>query len=266
MAIHATALISKKAELGSDVDVAPYAIIGDHCRIGDRCIIGPHVIIHPFTTLGAGTRVHAGAVIGDLPQDVGFNGGRSEVIIGANCIIREGVTIHRGTKEGTRTVVGDGCFLMACSHLGHNVQLGQSVIVANGALLAGYVEVGDRAFISGNAVVHQFCRIGRLAMLSGLSAIGKDVPPYCVTAAVTRNRVAGLNIVGMRRAGLGAEERRQIKAAFDILYRSGLNVSQAVERIKALFPSGPAADFWQFAEASKRGLCAFGKTEGVGED
>lgn len=258
MAIHPTAIVSTSARIESDAEIGPYAVIGEDCYVGARCVIGPHVVIHPFTTIGAETRIHAGAVIGDWPQDVAFAGARSETVVGARCIIREGVTIHRGTKEGTKTVVGDGCFLMANSHLAHNVILGNGVILANGALLAGYVEVGERAFISGNAVVHQFCKIGRLAMLSGLSGIGKDVPPFCTTAGVTRNRIAGLNIVGLRRAGFSPEDRRNIKAAFDLLYRSGLNVSQAVERLKQEFPSGPAAEFWQFAEQSKRGLCPFG--------
>ncbi len=260
MTIHPTAVISPGADIAEDVEIGPYVVIGENCRIGSRCVLGPHVVIHPYTTIGAETRIHAGAVIGDWPQDVAFNGAPSATTIGARCIIRENVTIHRGTKEGTATVVGDGCFLMANSHLAHNVILGNGVILANGALLAGYVEVGDRAFISGNAVVHQFCKIGRLVILSGLSAITKDVPPFCMTASVSRNRVVGLNIVGLRRAGFSPDERRQIKAAFDILYRSGLNVSQAVERLRKEFPVGPAAEFWKFAESSKRGLCRFGES------
>jgi UDP-N-acetylglucosamine acyltransferase len=257
MAVHSTAVISSKALIADDVEIGPFVVIGEGCRIGAGCVIGPHVVVHAYTMIGPQTRIHAGAVIGDWPQDVAFRGAPSETVIGARCMIREGVTIHRGTKEGTRTVVGDDCFLMANSHLAHNVVLGNNVIIANGALLAGYVEVGDRAFISGNVVIHQFCRIGRLAMLSGLSGIGKDVPPFCMTAGVSRNRIGGLNIVGLRRAGFSADERKQIKAAFDTLYRSGLNVSQAVERLKVDFPSGPAAEFWRFAEQSKRGLCAF---------
>lgn len=257
MAVHPTAVVSNKAEIEADVEIGPYAVVGENCRIGSGCVIGPHVVVHPYTTIGPRTRIHAGAVIGDWPQDVAFAGAPSETVIGARCIIREGVTIHRGTKEGSRTTVGDNCFLMANSHLAHNVILGNDVIIANGALLAGYVEVGDRAFISGNVVIHQFCRIGRLAMLSGLSGISKDVPPFCITAGVSRNRVGGLNIVGLRRAGFTPEERKQVKAAFDTLYRSGLNVSQAVERLKNQFPDGPASEFWRFAEQSKRGLCAF---------
>lgn len=257
MNIHPSAVISSRAELGKNVEIGPLVVIEDDVRIGDGSMIGPHVVIHRYTSIGAGTSVHAGAVLGDLPQDLAFGGARSYVKIGDRCVIREGVTINRGTKEETSTIVGNECFLMAFSHLGHNVILGQGVIMANGALLAGYVEVGDRAFISGNAVVHQFTRIGRLAMLSGLSGTGKDVPPFCVVAGVRRNQVAGLNIVGLRRAGITPEERKQIKAAFDLLYRSGLNFGQALEKMKTEFPAGPAAEIWQFAEGSKRGLCPF---------
>lgn len=255
MQIHPTAIVSPECELGADVEIGPYCVIGGPSRIDAGCKLGPHVVVHAYSTIGRGTEIHAGAVIGDLPQDVSFRGGHSEVVIGANCIIREGVTIHRGTKEGTRTVIGDGCFLMANSHVGHNVVLGQGVILANGALLAGYVEVDDRAFISGNAVVHQFCKVGRLAMVSGISGISKDLPPYCI--AFERNRVAGLNVVGLRRAGFSTEQRQQIKQAFDVLFRSGLNQSQAYDELKRLFPEGPASEFWRFIERSTRGLCAF---------
>jgi UDP-N-acetylglucosamine acyltransferase len=161
-------------------------------------------------------------------------------------------------------VVGDGCYLMANSHLAHNVQLGKKVILANGALLAGYVEVGDGAFLSGNAIVHQFVRIGRLAMISGGGGIGKDVPPFCTTMGIARNTIAGLNIVGLRRAGFTAAQRQEIKRAFAILYRSGLNVSQALARLRAEFSDGPAREIWEFAAASKRGVCpaiAGGETE-----
>ena len=205
--------------------------------------------------LGRRCRVHACAVLGDLPQDLAFNDEPSYVKIGSNCVLREGVTIHRGTKPGTSTIVGDNCFLMANSHLAHNVQLGNGVIIANGALLAGYVEVGERAFISGNAVIHQFTRIGRLAMLSGCSGIGKDVPPFCTTVGVCRNRIAGLNVVGLRRAGIGPEDRQAIRGAIKVLYRSGLNVSQALERIKKEFPQPAVQEICAFIEASKRGIC-----------
>ncbi len=255
MSIHKTALIDESARLGEGVRVGPYAYIAANTDIGDGCEIGPHSVIHSHTTLGARCRVHAGAVLGDIPQDLAFEGGESYLRIGPDCIIREGVTIHRGTKSGSTTEVGEGCFLMAFSHLAHNVRLGRGVIMANGALCGGYVEVGDMAFLSGNVVVHQFCRVGRLAMLSGNSGISKDLPPYCVTVGCSRNAVGSLNVVGMRRAGVSPEDRKGIKRAFQLLYRSGLNTEQAVRRMKEELPERPAAEFIPFIESAQRGIC-----------
>jgi UDP-N-acetylglucosamine acyltransferase len=241
--------------------IHPTAIIEDGAVIGDNADIGPHVVILRNVSIGPNCRVHAGAVIGDLPQDLAFQEAETFVRIGADCVIREHVTIHRGTKPDTATVVGDGCYLMAHSHLAHNVCLGNRVIVANGALLAGYVEVGELAFISGNVVVHQFVRIGRLAMLSGGCGIGKDVPPFCTTVGLQRNAIGGVNAVGMRRAGLSPAERAQVKQAFTLLYRSHLNVSQALERIRQEFTDGPAMELAQFVAASRRGICTMRAAE-----
>lgn len=266
MSIHPKAEIDPTAKLGRDVSVGPFAVILGGTEIGDGCVIGPHAVIHPYTTLGPGCRVHAGAVLGDLPQDLAFKDAVSRVVIGANCTIREGVTVHRGTKEGTETVVGDNCFLMALSHLAHNCRLGKNVILANGVMLAGYVEVGDRAFLSGYTGAHQFVRIGRLAMLAGGCIARKDVPPFCTAVGMEHGRVVGLNVVGMRRAGLSPAERAEVKKAFNLLYRSGLNVSQAAERMKGELTSAPAAEFREFVEASKRGVCGFKAGEGGDEE
>ncbi len=255
MAIHPTALVSAGAELGPEVEVGPYAIIGEGVAVGARCRIGPHAVLHPGAELGDDCTVHAHAVIADLPQDLGFGGGPSRVVVGAGTTLREGVTIHRGTHKGSATVIGARCFLMANSHVGHNAVLGDRVLMANGVLLAGYVEIGDGAFLSGNCAVHQFVRIGRLAMLGGLCAVTKDVPPFCTVRTHTLNRLGGLNVVGMRRAGLGPAERLAVKRAFGLLYLSGLNVSQAREEMLGAFPDGPAAEFAAFLDGSRRGLC-----------
>lgn len=257
MSIHPTAIVNSGAQLGANVTIGPYCVIEADVKIGDNTLIGPHVTILPYTTIGAGCNIHANAVLGDLPQDTGFKDAVSYVRIGANCVIREGVTIHRGTKPETETVAGDGCYLMANSHLAHNVRLGNGVILANGALLAGYVEVGDRAFISGNAVIHQFCRVGRLAMLGGGGAISKDLPPFCIVRYSQINALAGLNIVGLRRGGISAPDRIAIKRAFHIVYQSGLNVTQSVARIRAESPTGVVLEFCEFIETSKRGICRF---------
>ena len=257
MSIHPSAWVDPKAKLGDSVEVGPFAVIEGGAQIGDRCVIGPHAVIRRFVTMGPGCRVYPGACIGDEPQDLAFKGVDSFVRVGANCVMREGVTIHRGTKEGTVTQVGDNCFLMANSHLAHNVKLGNNVILANGALLGGYVEVADRAFISGNSAVHQFVRIGTLVMASGCAVMTKDVPPYCIVPATGLNRVVGLNVVGMRRAGMSSEDRLAVRRGFKVLYCSGLNVAQAVERLKKEFPEGPVRAMWEFIEGSKRGICAY---------
>ena len=258
MSIHPTAIVSPKAELGAEVTVGPMAIIEDDVTIGDHCHIGSHAVIMRYTTLGADCRVHSHAVLGDLPQDLAFDGRESYVRIGAACIIREGVTVHRGTKPGTVTEVGNRCFLMANSHLGHNVRLGDKVILANGALLGGYVEVGAGAFISGNCLVHQFVRVGRLAMLGGGCATTKDVPPFCIMPSLHLNQVTGLNIIGLRRAGMSPADRLTLKKAFKILYLSGLNFNLAAAQISKEFQSGPARELADFVTASRRGICRHG--------
>lgn len=258
---HPTAVIEPGAEVAECVEVGPFAYIQAGARIGRGSRIGPHVTVMGGVELGEDCRVHAGAVLGDLPQDLAFKGEPSSVRIGHRCVLREGVTVHRGTKPGTATVVGDDCFLMANSHLAHNVQLGPQTIVANGALLAGYVEVGARAFISGNVAVHQFVKIGRLAMLGGGAGVSKDVPPFCTLRPCALNTVAGLNVVGMRRAGMSPEQRMDVRRAFKLLFRSGLNPMQASEAIRSQLPDGPAHDMARFVDTATRGLCAMGGGE-----
>jgi UDP-N-acetylglucosamine acyltransferase len=257
MPIHPTAIVHKNAELGANVSIGPYAVIDDKVQIADGVTIGPHVVVHKYVSLGQNCVIHAHAVIGDLPQDLVYQDCVSYVKVGAGVVIREGATIHRGTKPNTATEVGSDCYLMAYSHLAHNVRLGNNVVVCNGALLAGYVEVGDRAFISGNCVIHQFTRIGRIAMLGGNCGISKDILPFCTTKSVTPNCVLGLNVVGMRRAGINAADRLKIKSAFTTLYKSGLNISQAVARLKNEDNSPYAREYAEFIESSKRGICGF---------
>lgn len=255
MNIHSTAIIHPGARLAPTVTIGPFCFVDDQVQLDDGVVLGPQVTILRYTSVGAGTVVHANAVLGDKPQDIAFQDQESYVRIGKNCLIREGVTIHRGTKPQTATEVGDHCFLMANSHVGHNARLDHHVILANGVLLGGYVEVGDRAFLSGNSAFHQFIRVGRVAMVSGLCAMSKDIPPYCATQGASGNIIFGLNVVGMRRAGMTAADRLAVKRAFNILYRSGLNVTQALARLKQEFASGPAAAFAAFVETSRRGIC-----------
>jgi UDP-N-acetylglucosamine acyltransferase len=255
--LHPTAVIHPDAQLGANVSVGAYAVVEGAARIGDDCTIQAHAVIGARVRMGRGNLIGYGAIIGGEPQDFAFKPEtHSEVILGEGNKIREYCTIHRGTAEGSATIVGDGCFLMAGAHLGHNVRLGNGVILANNALLGGHVIVEDRVFIGGGSVFHQHMRVGRLAMCQGLSGFSKDIPPY--TVAGERNGVAGLNVVGMRRAGLGAGQRAEIKACFALLYRSGLNVSQALAAAGERTWGPEAAAFWEFVlAAKKRGLCDF---------
>jgi UDP-N-acetylglucosamine acyltransferase len=191
---------------------------------------------------------------------------RSRVVVGEGTRIGEYVTIHRGTTDGSETVVGGGCFLMGGAHLAHNVRLGDGVIIANNALLGGYVHVEDRVFIGGGCVFHQHIRVGRLAICQGASAFSKDIPPFVIAAE--RNGVAGLNVVGLRRAGMDSAERAEIKRAFDLLYRSGKNATQAIAAARAGDWGDAGRAFWDFvAAAKKKGLCAWlGSRRGAAGD
>jgi UDP-N-acetylglucosamine acyltransferase len=264
--LHPTAVIHPDAQLGANVTVGPYAVIEGAARLGDRCEVQAHAVIGAQVEMGEDNVIGYGAIIGGDPQDFAFKDEiRSAVRIGNGNKIREYSTIHRGTSEGSATVVGDGCFLMAGAHLAHNVVLGNHVILANNVLLGGHVHVGDRVFIGGGCVFHQFVRVGRLAICQGLSAFSKDVPPF--TTAAERNGVAGLNVVGLRRAGFSAAQRAQIKEAFALLYRQGLNTTQALAAARELALSPETREFFDFvAAAKKRGICDFLATRDGGTD
>ena len=214
--------------------------------------------MYAHSSIGAGCVIHAGAVIGDLPQDLAFDPENvSSVRIGDRCTIREGVTVHRGTKPDTETVIGDDCFFMVNSHIAHNCIVGNRVIFANGVLLAGYVTIGDGAFLSGNTVVHQFCKVGRLAMMSGLSAISKDLPPFFVTRSSTVNAVSGINSVGMRRANLAGDARSSVKNVFRKIYLGEHNISDTLAELEKEDLSPEAWEVVDFIKTSERGICGY---------
>jgi UDP-N-acetylglucosamine acyltransferase len=251
--IHPTAIIDPKAQLDPSVEVGPYAVIDGHVSMGPGCRVGPHVYLTGHTRIGANNRFYAGCVVGEAPQDVKYNDEPTELRMGDNNLVREGATVHRSAKVGEATVIGSNNFLMVNCHIGHNVLLGNHVILANGALLAGHVEVGDRAFISGNCLVHQFVRVGTLAIMQGGSAISRDLPPY--TVARWSNGICGLNAIGLRRAGLSAEERLELKKLYHKLFRSGENLSDAVTQARQEFTSAPAKVLLDFVASAKRGVC-----------
>ena len=253
--IHPTAIVEPGAQLGADVRIGPLAYVAATAVLGDGCVLAPHAVVLDHTTLGARCTVHSGAVIGDLPQDLSFKNEPSYVVTGDDCTFREGVTIHRGTKPGSTTRIGHHVFMMANAHAAHNCEVGDHVVMANSAALGGYVAVGERCFIGGNVGVHQFCHIGRLAMIGSMAFISKDLPPFCIAPSSRNSFVAGLNLVGLRRAGLDAARRAQIKQAFHVIYRSGLNASQAQERLRADTGNPFAQEFADFLAQATRGIC-----------
>jgi len=258
--IHPTAIIDSTARLGANVRVGAYALVEAGAEIGDGCEIQAHAVIGGYVRMGRENLIGNGAIIGGDPQDFSFSSSiKSEVRIGDRNKIREYCTIHRGSKDGGVTSVGDECFLMGGVHLAHDVKIGNHVVIANNSLLAGYVQVEDRVFIGGGCVFHQFVRVGRLSICQGISGYGKDLPPYVIGAEI--NGIAGLNVIGLRRAGFTGDERKEVKDAFSLLFRSGLNVSQALEEAGKRIWGEKTQPFWDFvASAKKRGLCALLRT------
>ena len=251
--IHPTALIHPQAKLHSTVRVGPYAIVDEAVEIGADCVLGPHVHITGVTRIGSGNRFHTGCVIGDAPQDLKYKDEPTRLTIGDRNVFREHFTVHRSNKIAGQTVIGSDNFLMQHCHVAHDCVLGNQVIIAGGAQLAGHVTVQDRAFISGNCLVHQFTTIGTLSIMQGGAGIGKDLPPYCV--AVLRNTICGLNIIGLRRAGLSPAERLELKRVYRTLFRSGLNRAEGLTRARAEADSAAARTLIEFVAASKRGVC-----------
>lgn len=252
--IDATAIVAPGARLGSGVRVGHYAIVGDNVVVGDRTVIGPHAVLDGWTVIGEDCRIHAGAVIGNEPQDLKYTGAQSWVRIGRRNVIREYVTIHRATEEGGETTIGDDNLLMAYVHVAHNCKIGNGVILANAVMLAGHVSIEDAAIIGGMTPIHQFVRIGRHSFIGGGSRIPQDIPPF-VRCAGNPLRVAGLNSVGLARRGFPAEVVAELKRAYRTVYRSELNVTQALEKARAeLKPFPEVTAFLDFIAASERGI------------
>ena len=253
--IHPTAIVDPDAQIGVAVEIGPFSVIGPQAVIGQKTIVQSHVVIEGQVTIGSGNFIGHGAIIGAPPQDVSFSPERKTMVeIGNENVIREYCTIHRGSPEGSVTRIGNKNFLMAGAHVGHNCAVGNNIVIANNCLLAGHVRVDDGAFLGGGSTFHQHMHIGRLVMVQGSSAFGKALPPFVIAAE--RNSVFGVNVVGLRRAGFSQKDRDQIKAAFTLVYLSGLNVSQALKKATTKEFTGPAREFLDFvANAKKRGIC-----------
>ncbi len=261
--IHPTAHISPTAKIAEDAEIGPNVIVGDNSTIGSGTVVMANAVIGPWTTVGSGNRIHFGAIVGHDPQDIGYSGEESYAVIGNGNIIREYATIHRGNRPGTTTTIGDSNFIMIQAHVAHNCELGNQIVLAGGALLAGHVSVADSAIISGNCVVHQFCRIGRLAMMRGLSRTSRDVPPFCIMDET--HTVKSLNLIGLRRNGFDAKKVRALKNAYLVLFRGGLNMQNAIEQVEAeVDMTEDVQELLDFIRSSKRGVC-FGEGTAVDE-
>ncbi len=255
MNIHPSAIVDPRAELGEDVEIGPLAVIEAGVRVGARCLIRGHAQLVGSVVLGEGCEVGHGAVIGADPQDLGFDRRLpSGVVIGPGNRLREHVTIHRSTCEGGNTVVGRDNFLMVGCHVGHDCVLGDSNILANHCLLGGHVQLGSGAFLGGGVGVHQFVRLGDRCMAQGHASISQDVPPYALVADL--NRVCGLNVIGMRRAGLSPATRQNVKEAFQQIFLAKKNLQDALDSADARDWLPEAQAFIEFFRVpSKRGIC-----------
>lgn len=253
MNIHPLAAVSPQAIIGRDVVIHPFCTIEAGASIGDGCILESRAVVKSGTSLGRHNHVYEGAILGGLPQHIKMPDQVGTLVIGDGNTIRENVTIHRGLEAGHATVLGNNNLVMVNVHIAHDCHVGSHTIIANNAMLAGHITVDDRAYISGAVGVHQFCRIGRLAMVGGQAHVVKDVPPF-VTVDGKSTYVVGLNQVGLRRNGFSRDDINQLKAAYRLIFRSGLRWSDMLVQLAEEFSSGPAAEFHEFFQGGKRGF------------
>ena len=260
MPIDASAVVAPTARVDSGAVVGPGARVGEFCviesdvAIGAGCVLEPYVYVKRWTTLGERNEISAGTVLGTDPLDKGFTGERSYLRIGSGNKIREHYTISRGTAPESVTEIGDDNYIMTSGHIAHNCVVGSRIVIASCALIAGYVEIEDQAFISGGVVVHQFSRIGRLAMIGGNTRVNSDVPPFFLYSGFDVE-AKGLNLVGLKRAGYKASDAAVLKKAYQILYRSGLKLAEALARIESEIPTPETLHLVEFVRKSKRGIC-----------
>ena len=256
MSIHPTAIISPEARLSDGVEVGPYSIIGPDVTIGKNTVIGPHVVIESHTDIGERCHIFQFASIGAIPQDPKYRGEETRVVIGNDNTIREFITINRATSADIGvTVIGDHNLLMAYCHVAHNCKLGNYIIMANAANLAGHIHVEDHAIIGGLTGIHQFTRIGAHCIIGGASAVTKDIPPF-VMASGNFAKLYGLNMIGLKRRGFKEETIRALKEAYRIVFRSSLLLKTAIENVRNQVEDIPEVrQFLEFIEKSERGIC-----------
>ena len=254
--IHPTAIVDSKAEISEGVEIGPYSVIEKNVLIGEGTKIGPHVVIREGTYIGKQCQISQFASIGEAPQSVGYKGEKTFLQIGDHNIIREFVTLHRGTiKGGGKTVIGNENFLMAYSHVAHDCQIGNQVVMANGATLAGHILIEDFAIIGGLSAIHQFCRVGTYAIVGGLTGVLLDIPPY-TKAQGDIAKLFGLNTIGLKRANFSEETLKALKKAYRIIFRSSLTLEKAMKRVveDEISQTPEVQHFLQFIQCSKRGI------------
>lgn len=260
MPIDPSATVAPTARVDPGANIGPGARIGEFCilesdvTVGAGCLLEPYVYVKRWTTLGERNEISAGTVLGTDPLDKGFSGARSYLRIGNENKIREHYTISRGTSPESITEIGNGNYIMTSGHIAHNCRVGNDIVIASSALLAGYVEVEDQAFISGGVVVHQYSKVGRLAMIGGNTRVNSDVPPFFLYSGFNI-QAKGLNLVGLKRAGYKASDVSVLKKAYQILYRSGLKLEAALARIETEIPTPETLHLVRFIRSSERGIC-----------
>lgn len=253
--IHATAIVDPKAEIGSNVEIGPYSIIKADAFIGAETVIGSHVSVDSYVDIGQNCQIFSYASIGTVPQAIKFKGEKTYLKIGRNTIIREFATLNRGTEFGGGvTEVGENNFLMAYTHVAHDCKIGKGVILSNNATLAGHITLGDYVIVGGLTAIHQFVRVGDYAYIGGMSAVVKDIPPYLL-AAGDRAALHGLNKVGLQRHGFSQNTISHLKKAYRIIFRIGLTVNEAVERVLAEVENIPEViELVNFIKSTQRGI------------
>jgi UDP-N-acetylglucosamine acyltransferase len=251
--IHPTAVVSPEAVLADDVEVGAYAVVEGQVRIGPGCVLRPRAHLFGPLTMGCHNTVYPGAVLGERPQHLKYNGEPTGLEIGNGNVFREYVTVHRGTTQAWTTRIGSNNYFMVNSHVAHDCRVGNRCILANGALLGGHCTLEDNVYLSGNCAVHQFVRIGRLALLSGCSATTKDIPPFIIQQGI--DTVVGVNVIGMRRAGIDNDRITAVRRAFRILFGQRLVLSAAVAKVEQEVGGvDTVAELLAFIRASSRGI------------
>lgn len=256
--IHSTAIVHPAARIADTVEIGPYAVIGEHVKIGKGTKVGAHAVIDGWTEIGEGNTIFHMASVGAVPQDLKYQGEETYLRIGDGNTIREFATLHLGTVTGDgETTVGNGNLFMAYSHVAHDCHIGNHVVMANAATLAGHVTIEDYVILGGLCAVHQFTRVGESVMAGGGALIASDVPPYTIITGEGRDlKLRGLNLIGLKRRGFSEETVLQLKKAYKILSLSGLKLAEAIEKMKTdVKPCAEVDRFIAFVESSKRGVC-----------